>query len=387
MPGKSHTLIDTERAVYVEHLELSGGNALSPGCSVAKRRLRGGKSDGVEQIEIDNGAFGCVLLPSRGMGLHRAWLRGGPTLGWKSPVRGPVHPALVPTWDPGGLGWLEGFDEWLCRCGLESNGAPEFDEQGRLQYPLHGRIANLPAHSVHLRHDEATGDVVVTGVVDEARFHFQKLRLTSTFRTKAAEPGARLHDEVANLAGTPGEAQLLYHINFGQPLLDPGSKVVAAVKELCPRNAEAAAHLDQWDSYGNERPGAPENVYLMRLHGDAQGATQVLLKNAHSLHGVSLHFSTRELPCFTLWKNLVAAADGFVTGLEPGTNFPNPRSFEKGQGRIVALQPGQSASYHLRIEVHRDTAAVRQAEAAIARLQAAPAQIHRQPQPGWTPAE
>ena len=36
--------------------------------------------------------------------------------------------------EPSGLGWLDGFDELLVRCGLESNGAPEFDADGRVVY-------------------------------------------------------------------------------------------------------------------------------------------------------------------------------------------------------------------------------------------------------------
>ena len=54
------------------------------------------------------------------------------------------------------------------RCGLESNGAPEFDDEtGRLKYPLHGRIANKPAQSVVVTVDDETGEVAVTGVVSE----------------------------------------------------------------------------------------------------------------------------------------------------------------------------------------------------------------------------
>ena len=63
-------------------------------------------------------------------------------------MRGPVHPKFVPLAEPSGVGWLDGFDELLCRCGLVSNGAPEFDERGQLRYGLHGRIANLPARKV-----------------------------------------------------------------------------------------------------------------------------------------------------------------------------------------------------------------------------------------------
>ena len=54
-------------------------------------------------------------------------------VGWQSPVDGPVHPQFVPLADPSGLGFLDGFDELIVRCGLESNGAPEFDERGDSQ--------------------------------------------------------------------------------------------------------------------------------------------------------------------------------------------------------------------------------------------------------------
>ena len=94
-----------------------------------------------------------LVIPTRGMGIWKA-IVGDETLGWRSPVRGPVHPQFVPLFDPSGLGWLEGFDELLVRCGLESNGAPEFDQQGRLLYPLHGRIANRPAHHVEVTVDD-----------------------------------------------------------------------------------------------------------------------------------------------------------------------------------------------------------------------------------------
>ena len=145
-----------------------------------QRRLRGGLSDGVDEILIDNGEFTFLVVPTRGMGVWKA-RHGDMSLGWQSPVRGPVHPAYVPLAEPSGLGFLDGFDELICRCGLESNGAPDFDpETGRLKYPLHGRIANRPAHRVDVTVDPETGEIQVIGVVEEMRFHFTKLRMIST---------------------------------------------------------------------------------------------------------------------------------------------------------------------------------------------------------------
>ncbi len=97
------------------------------------------------------------------MGLWKARL-GELQLGWRSPVHGPVHPALVNLADEGGLGWLRGFDELLCRCGLESNGAPEYHANGTLRYGLHGRIANTPAHKVQVTVDGDTGEIAVVGI-------------------------------------------------------------------------------------------------------------------------------------------------------------------------------------------------------------------------------
>jgi hypothetical protein len=283
------------------------------------------------------------------------------------------------------LGWLSGFDEFLCRCGLESNGAPVFDERGKLLYPLHGKIANLPAHHVDVSIDTDSQEITVSGVVDESRLYHNKLRLKSSVRTRFGESGFRITDEVTNLSGEPGELELLYHVNFGPPLVEAGARLVAPVKTLVPRNPRAAEGVSTWDTYGPEQPGFTEQVYFMELAADSAGHTQVLLKNAHGFQGASLKFNLQQLPTFTLWKSTQAAADGYVTGLEPGVNFPNPRPFEKQQGRVVTLAPHAREKFELAVEVHFTAEAVAQVEAAIAKLKPAEVKIYTAPQPAWAP--
>lgn len=351
--------------------------------SFERRKLHGGLTDGVEIVRIDNGQFAFVVVPTRGMGIWKAWL-GRHEFGWKSPVHGPVHPQYVPLTEPSGLGWLDGFDELLVRCGLESNGAPEFDDAGRLKYPLHGRIANKPAKSSELTFDDQTGEIRLSGVVEETRFHFTKLRLRTSIVTKLGETGLAIHDEIENFSASPATAQMLYHVNFGIPLLDAGARVVAPIKQLVPRNAHAAEGLKTWDSYAAEQAGFEEQVYFCELAADDGGDTQVLLKNAHATLGASLHFNTRQLPCFSVWKNTTAGADGYVTGIEPGTNFPNPRSFETKHDRVIKLGPGEKTLLTLRLEVHGDNAGVAAAEKSIAALQArVQPTVHAKPLPEW----
>ena len=107
-------------------------------------RLRGGRREGVDLIVVDNGALRFSVVPTRGMGLWKGWYLGN-RLGWDSPISdGPVNPAFVNLDAHGGLGWLEGFDELLARCGLENNGAPfeiETREARRVEEPHHVRAA------------------------------------------------------------------------------------------------------------------------------------------------------------------------------------------------------------------------------------------------------
>jgi galactose mutarotase-like enzyme len=307
-------------------------------------------------------------------------------LGWQSPVKGPVHPAFVRVSEASGLGWLDGFDELLVRCGLESNGAPEFNEDGTVRYGLHGKIANIPAHKVEVSIDGDSGEITVTGVVDEARLFFNKLRMTTVYTTRMGQPGMAVTDTITNISAEPGELELLYHTNFGLPLVGPGARVVLPVKRMAPRDAAAVGNLDAWARYGRETPGSPEAVFFFDLATDAAGHTQATLRGAAGNQGVTLRFHKGQLPCFTLWKNRQAAVDGYVTGLEPAINFPNVKSFEKERGRVAVLAPGESRTFELSLEVHPDAASLRAAEQAVAKLQeGVTPQILPQPSPEWSP--
>jgi hypothetical protein len=84
---------------------------------------------------------------------------------------------------------------------------------------------------------------------------------------------------------------------------------------------------------------------------------------------------------------LQPSADGYVTGLEPSINYPDPRSFEKENGRVAVLAPGETRTFDVALEVYPDAAAVSTAEAAIARLQAGTKPtIHDQPKRPWCAA-
>lgn len=384
MPELNWILTDVTKRIWRESFSVAASPELklagSDGWSVHKYTLRGGVCDGVDVVELNNGRLSVSILPTRGMGLWRGTCD-GLDLGWKSPVALPVHPAFVNALERGGIGWLAGFNEWLCRCGLDHNGPPS--KEGT----LHGRIANIPAHYVDVTiSTDGDGTISVCGVVDETMMFGPCLRLKSTIRTTAGSNQITVIDEITNLAGTAREMELLYHTNIGPPFLEAGSRFVAPILSVAPRDRAAAAAIDTFSRYAGPVAGFAEQVYYFDLATDKNGRTNTLLVNARGDKALSIAYDKRQLPWFALWKNTQAERDGYCTGLEPATNFPNVKEFERNHGRVVKLASGATHTAVLEIAIHSTPTMVQAAEQEIAALQRGhEPQVHAHPQPQWSP--
>jgi hypothetical protein len=322
------------------------------GWGIKKWSLHGGKQEGVDLIEINNGLMRIVVIPTRGMGILGAEI-GDVRLGWDSPVKEVVNPAYINLHSRGGLGWLEGFNEWIVRCGLENTGAPGKDkfinnvgDEAEMDLTLHGKIANIPASEVEIviERDEPY-KIHLIGRVFERMFYGPKLELISEIVTEPNSNKFTIHDTIINHGSCNQEFQLLYHINFGPPLLEENARFVAPIKELFPINKRAAEDLKNFDVYPAPTPGYVEKVYCITPHADPNGKTVAFLKNANGTRGLALRYSSSELPCLTLWKSTNVPEEGYVTGLEPATSFPYNRRIERQFNRVPVLQAHQSRSF------------------------------------------
>ncbi len=253
---------------------------------------------------------------------------------------------------------------------------------------MHGRVGNLPANLVEARVNlDPPHEVSIIGEVDESGLFSPQLRLTAAYTTVPGSNRLVIHDTVENRSAQPAELQLLYHCNMGPPFLEAGGRVLVPTREVAPRDARAAEGSDTFDTFGPPSVGYREQVYFYHPASDPRGQTLAALVNPAADRCVVLRFSTDELPCMTLWKNTAAVEDGYVTGLEPATNYPNFKSFERQQRRVRVLPPGGRWEARLTIEVHDTHAGVTAVQTEIARLQSqCKATIHRTPQPRFSPA-
>lgn len=383
-----HELLNVDLGIHDTRSRISNANNAA---SVCMHRLTGGLSDGVDVVTINNGRLALQLLPTRGMGVWKGEIDGVP-LRWNSPVERPVNPAFVDPMRRGGIGWLDGFNELICRCGLGWHGAPGLDlirdDQGNVIsehfLPLHGRIANLPAHRVAAMVDAER--ISVTGIVDESCLFGSRLRLESTLTTVVGSSAFEIVDVVSNIGGQPAEVEMLYHCNFGEPFLGEGSACHTASTEVAPRNERAAEGMSMWNLFQKPTQGYAEQVYFTRAATDTAGWGVAVLTDAESQRGIRVRFDTSTLPWFVLWKNTQAAADGYVVGLEPGSSFPNPRHAERQAGRVLSLAPGSSVTFRLDFEVALEKSRMRQLLDEVTTVQVrTPRIVHQNPKPEWSP--
>lgn len=385
MGQHAEVLLDAEAPVAWKHVNLHDGHALRSGdsekWSVKTTTLTGGVSEGVQCVELSSGPATWWILPTRGMGLWKGQ-SGNLPLGWNSPVKRPVHPAHVNLAERNGLGWLNGFNELLCRCGLAYQGPPSNDNGEQLT--LHGRIANLPALRVELQIDSTA--LELRGIVEETTFFGPCYRLETIYRTEIGSNRLRITDLITNLGARPAPLMLLYHLNLGQPFLGPGSTVTVPSRDIVPRDVRSGSLGMNWNRYAAPEPGFAEEGYFLNPIANSDGWCTAVLVNQQADAGFAVRFRTETLPWFTVWKNTMAVEEGYVTGIEPGVNLPNPRSYEREHGRLPQIPPGQSYRCELELIAENTSAGVAKLRDEAAHCQGTtPQKFHAQPQRGWSP--
>jgi uncharacterized protein DUF4432 len=345
------------------------GITAGPAFSINKRTLHGGKQEGVELIEVANGRLTFSVIPTRGMNVFRV-KSGDVVSGWTSPVEEIVNPAFIELDSRGGLGWLDGFNEWLVRCGFEWAGHPGMDN-GKL-LTLHGRVGNTPASKVVVVvDDEPPHRIRVRGRIDEKVFKFADYEAWTEVSTEPGSASVRISDTLTNRSDYDREFQVIYHSNFGPPLLEEGSQFVAPVKQVTPFNDYAAKDIATWTTYLGPTHNYGEQVYNVIPYAAADGSTTVMLHNRAGDRGIAISYDTRELPYFTLWKNTDTLKEGYVTGLEPGTGFAYTRRIERRLGRVPQLAARSSRSFTLDYTILSDQESVAEVARDIAIIQGA----------------
>jgi galactose mutarotase-like enzyme len=310
-----------------------------------------GKAKGVSALSVRTAA-GLVfeVIPDKCLDIVAASYL-GKSLSWHSPV-GIVHPAF---YDSHGIQWVKTFaGGLLTTCGFYSAGFPTNDNGEELG--LHGAASNIPAEHVSWNEqwegDECT--LTITGTVRETWVHGPNLLLTRTYSVPLNGSAISVRDRVENQGMRETPLMVLYHLNFGFPLLSDQSRIYAPSQDVEPLNQYAEASIKDWSRFEAPVRGIEERVYFHHMKADERGRVTVLIVTDDARHdfGIAITYSIRSLPHFIEWK--MTGTNHFVLGLEPANCRVLGRTAERQAGRVKLLQPGESEDFSIDFRVLSD---------------------------------
>lgn len=310
-----------------------------------------GRAKGIEAVDVATGSgLDFTVLPDRCMDI--AWMRyKGVPISYmsKADIAGGAYA------EADGMEWLRNFYAgMLTTCGFSNVGGPCREERrifGQQLHGLHGRLANLPAYDVGCSGDWADDGYVmkISGKVRQSAVHGENLVLTRTITAKLGEKKLVIHDEIENEGHVDEPLMLLYHMNFGYPLLDANSRLLANSYAVRGADATAEAELELCKEFHAPMHLRDERCYFHDLCCDEYGMTQIALVNDALELGASLRFSIKELPCLTEWKML--SEGEYVVGLEPGNTNPVGRLAAKERGTLEYIAPGEKKEVTIELTI------------------------------------
>jgi galactose mutarotase-like enzyme len=320
---------------------------------VQLKTMDNGPERGVRTADFRTGSgLRFAVLIDRGMDIGPAeW--GGRPLAWRSPV-GAVHPAY---YDPIGLGWLRSFAGGLMvGCGLDNVGLPCTDAGEELS--LHGRLSHIPAELISCggawRGDEY--EMWVEGEVRHYKVFSANLVLQRRISTTLGSDVLSIVDTIANAGTEEAPFQILYHCNFGYPVVSAETELWLDAAYSEPRDEVAAAGLAQHLRFQPPTRGYAEQVFYHQPRADAEGYAVAALVNQALHFGAYVRFRVAELPHLVQWKMMGERT--YVVGLEPANCWVQGRAHDRQQGVLQFLAPGERISTDLQIGVLPDLAAI-----------------------------
>jgi hypothetical protein len=292
-----------------------------------------GPEKGVKAFEIDTGAgLRFTVLPDRCMDISYAQMN------YRN-VSYIAKPGIVAPqyYNPAGEEWLRSFGGGLLTtCGLTQVG---FD--GSTGAGLHGRIGNTPAYNVC--HSEGWVDgryeMTVAGKVREAVLYGENVVLERRITAFAGGTSLQVRDTFMNEGREAFPLLLLYHCNFGYPLLDEGARLVADIRSTSARDERQTPFIPEATHYAGPEKGGDTQVFFHDMEPDVDGYVTVMLVNDRKKLGVWLKYRKDALPYFAQWKNGIE--QDYVTGLEPCVSLPVGRQENISRNQFRLLDPGE----------------------------------------------
>lgn len=290
-----------------------------------------GSGDSARVLEASVGqGLRFEVLADRGFDIGPTEYRGTP-ISWRSPISDGR-----PLSSPAGNDWLARFTGGLLvTCGLRTVGAVT-------GLPLHGDISHRPASHVRSAPTRGRALVELAADIDDESIFGAGLRVErsiSSGRAPSGEAWIEVEDCIVNTSSLSADVRVLYHLNFGAPVILPGTKVTTDARRTFPRDGDSERF-----SASVLPPPADELVEAVYLHERASHA-DLQTPDGHS---VAIEWSADTLPYLHQW--VLPTRGRWALGIEPATT-PLFNPYGSPEREQPTLEPAQSRTHRLRVTV------------------------------------
>ena len=256
-----------------------------------------------------------------------------------------------------GIDWLRTFGGGLLTtCGLSNAGPPNTDEGG--SRGLHGNYSNTPAELISIKQpDIFTGDLSfkIVAKVRETTTFGPSLEMHRSISGTIGSPEIRIKDTVTNRGNAPAPHMILYHINCGWPLIDEGTRIIwQGEKKPKATDANNTAFNREHEFTRcappmDEHAGFGEDVAFIDPKADTNNQVVCGYANDQLELALKITFSKTQMPWLINWQHW--GKNEYVTALEPASHPPIGQAAARENGTLILLEPGESRTYDLLLEV------------------------------------
>jgi Domain of unknown function (DUF4432) len=279
------------------------------------------------------------IHPDRAFDIGRTTFR-GINLSWLSPTRITAPGLVVNDREE----WLRTFGGGLLTtCGLDAIGDPSVTDGQR--HPMHGRIGAVPATLTRATVDH--DNLELEAEIRQTSVHGENLVLVRRITAPIGGTSIRVTDRVTNEGSSDSPHMVLYHCNFGWPLIDETVRITVPSIAVTPENEAASRAPQPWDRFETPSPDAESLVY--RHHFADEPIVTARIENFRAGISVAISFDRATLPSLHQWKMM--APRQYLLGVEPSnTSTLKGRAAAEAMDAVPVLRSGESVSYELIFE-------------------------------------
>lgn len=214
-------------------------------------------------------------------------------------------------------------------------------------YPLHGSMRLVPAEHISSFAGWSGNEycLSVSGEIRNAALFGENIVLRRRIQCSLGSRSIEISDEIENESYHNAPWMLLYHFNFGYPLLHPSGNVILPTLQVADRDENNYQKAAYWQNVIPPIAGVPESVYIHELAEDEQGRTFAAYMNPELKLGIKLQYEKQLLPYFIEWKSM--AAGDYALGLEPSNVHILGRRYHEERETLPTLKPFEKKNIRL----------------------------------------